>query len=216
MNYTNSNKIARNRIKEIMQLLESKQKALDGTKGSSSQLELKVKQLRDEAMASRRQLENLRRREQVLEHDRDMAVKEKNQTKQKQILLQDSIEQLRTRCEREMALLQKDHTVLVDQAKYITERNEYMMGLIALKLKQRRQHIEQLALMKRQLRSNTASFVQEVKNQLQAFKTEIEGSALQTKDSTFAAIQCKGEVNGLLTRIKTIAAEITASEERSS
>ncbi|CEP17972.1 hypothetical protein [Parasitella parasitica] len=214
MNYTNSNKAYRTRIKEIMQVIESKQKALDGTKGSSSQLELKVKQLKDEALASRRQLEDLRRREQVLEHDRDVAVREKNQIKHKQHVLQDSIDQLRVRCEREVALLQKDHSVLVDQARYITERNEHMIELITLKLKQRRQHIEHLALMKRQLRSNTEAFVQDVRTHLQALKTEIEESAMQTKDCTHAAIQCRGEVNGLVTRIKTIAAEITASEEQ--
>jgi hypothetical protein len=43
----------------------------------------------------------------------------------------------------------------------------------------------------------------------------MEDSALQRKDCIPAAIQCRGEVNGLVTRIKTIAAEITASEERS-
>ncbi|EPB89255.1 hypothetical protein HMPREF1544_03879 [Mucor circinelloides 1006PhL] len=214
INYTNSNKVYRNRIKEIMQVLESKQKALEGTKGSSSQLELKVKQLKDEALASRRQLEDLRRREQVLEHDRDVAVKEKNQIKYKQHVLQDSIDQLRVRCDREVALLQKDHSILIDQARYITERNEHMIELISLKLKQRRQHIEHLALMKRQLRSNTEAFVQDVRNHLQALKTEIDESALHTKDCTLAAIQCRGEVNGLVTRIKTIAAEITASEEQ--
>lgn len=215
LSYTNSNKLFRTRIKEIMQILESKQKVLEGTKGSSSQLELKVKQLKDEALASRHQLEDLRRREQVLEHDRDVAVKEKNQIKQKQNLLQDSIDQLRIRCEREMALLQKDYSILIEQARNITDKNEHLIELITLKLKQRRQYIENLALMKRQLRSNTETFVENVRSHLQALKTEIQDSALQTKDCTIAAIQCRGEVNGLVTRIKTIAAEITASEERS-
>lgn len=214
-NNTNSNKVCRTRIKEIMQVLESKQKALEGTKGSSNQLELKVKQLKDEALASRRQLEDLRRREQVLEHDRDVAVKEKNQTKQKQNLLQDSIEQLRVRCEREIALLAKDHSVLIEQSKYITERNECMAELISLKLAQRKNYIENLTMMKKQLQVNTSNFVENVRSHLQALKTEIDQSALQTKDCTMAAIQCRGEVNGLVTRIKTIAAEITASEERS-
>lgn len=198
-----------------MQVLESKQKALEGTKGSSNQLELKVKQLKDEALASRRQLEDLRRREQVLEHDRDVAVKEKNQTKQKQNLLQGSIEQLRVRYEREIALLAKDHSVLIEQSKYITERNECMAELISLKLAQRKNYIENLTMMKKQLQVNTSNFVENVRSHLQALKTEIDQSALQTKDCTMAAIQCRGEVNGLVTRIKTIAAEITASEERS-
>lgn len=214
-NNTNSNKVCRTRIKEIMQVLESKQKALEGTKGSSNQLELKVKQLKDEALASRRQLEDLRRREQVLEHDRDVAVKEKNQTKQKQNLLQGSIEQLRVRYEREIALLAKDHSVLIEQSKYITERNECMAELISLKLAQRKNYIENLTMMKKQLQVNTSNFVENVRSHLQALKTEIDQSALQTKDCTMAAIQCRGEVNGLVTRIKTIAAEITASEERS-
>ncbi|KAG1392965.1 hypothetical protein G6F58_012408 [Rhizopus delemar] len=157
--YTSSNKILRTRIKEIMQALESKQKSLDETKRASSELELKVKQLKDEALASRRQLEDLRRREQVLEHDRDVAVKERNQLKHKHNLLGDSIEQLRDRCEREMTLLQKDHSLLVEQAKYIKERNDLMMELVYIKLKQRRQQTDNIALMKRQLRANTDTFV---------------------------------------------------------
>ncbi|KAG1177704.1 hypothetical protein G6F70_001760 [Rhizopus microsporus] len=211
--YLSSNKVYRDRIKEIMQALESKQKLLDETKKVSSQLELKVKQLKDEALASRRQLEDLRKREQVLEHDRDVAVKEKNQLKHKHHLLEDSVEQLRDRCQREMALLEKDHSLLVEQAKYITERNELMMELINIKLKQRRQHTDNIALMKKQLQANTEMFVGYVNSLLDVLKSEIEKSATQTRDCTSASIQCRGEVNGLLSRIKTIAAEITASEK---
>ncbi|KAG1254056.1 hypothetical protein G6F68_011040 [Rhizopus microsporus] len=210
--YTSSNKILRTRIKEIMQALESKQKSLDETKRASSELELKVKQLKDEALASRRQLEDLRRREQVLEHDRDVAVKERNQLKRKQNLLGDSVEQLRDRCEKEMVSLRKDHSLLVEQAKLITERNELMMELVHKKLKQRRQQTDNIALVKRQLRTNISAFVSHAKSLLDALKLDVEQSSIKTKDCTSASIQCSGEVNGLLTRMRTIAAEITASE----
>ena len=215
MHYTNANKAFRTRIKEIMQVLESKQKLLEGTKGSSNQLESKVKQLKDEAMASRHQLEDLRRREKVLEHDRDAAVKERNQTKQKQNLLQDSIEQFRIRCDRETALLSKDYSVLIEQAKNIVERNECMVELVSLKLQERKRHVKNLALMKNQLRENTQTFVASMKNHLQELKKEIEESTIQTRNCTTASIQCRGEFNGLVTRIKTAAAEITASEVNS-
>jgi chromosome segregation ATPase len=197
-----------------MHVLENKQKVLEVTKQSSTQLEIKVKQLKDEALASRHQLEDLRRREQVLEHDRDVAVKEKNQIKHKKGLLQDSVDQLRARCEREMALLQNDLSVLVNELKQMTDRNMKLMDAVDRKIKQRQQCLEDLYLMKKQLRSNTEAFVEKVRTELQEFKTEIKQSALQTKDCTHAAIQCRGEVNGLVTKIKTIAAEITASEEK--
>ncbi|KAG1451791.1 hypothetical protein G6F56_007992 [Rhizopus delemar] len=195
-----------------MQALECKQESLDKTKRASSELEMKVKQLKDEALASRRQLEGLRRREQVLEHDRDVAVKERNQLKHKHHLLGDSVEQLRDRCEKELGLLQKDHSVLVEQAKYIKERNELMMELVNIKLKQRRQQTDKIALLKRQSRANADTFVDHVKSLLNTLKADIERSAAQTRDCTSASMQCSGEVNGLLTRMKTIAAEITASE----
>lgn len=216
INYTNLNKQLRTRITEIMQVLESKQKLLDGTKGSSTQLELKVKQLKDEALASRRQLEDLRRREQVLEHDRDIAVREKNHMKHQKDLLYDSIEHLRVQCERDLALLHKDYDTLAEQSRYITERNECMIELVNLKLKQRRQQMEQITLLKRQLKSNTEIFIEHVRTNLQELKTEIQQSAMQTKDCTQAAIQCRSEVNGLVSKIKSIAAEITASEAKSS
>lgn len=214
MHYTKSSKIYRARIKEIMQVLKSKQEVLESTKCSSNHLELRLKQLKDEAMASRKQSEDLRRREQVLEHDRDEAVKENNQIKHRQHHLQDSVDQLRVRCEREMALLAKDHFMLTDQVQHITERNEHIYELITLKLKQRRQYLDSLTTMKRQSRSNMESFVNHVRLTMQPLQAEIEQSELQTKDCILASIQCRGEVNGLVSRIKTIAAEISTSGDQ--
>lgn len=200
------------RITEIMQVLESKQKLLDGTKGSSVQLEQKVKQLKEKALASRRQLEDLRRREQVLEHDRDVAVKEKNQKKHQKDLLYESIEHLRLQCEKDMSSLQSDLDALTAQSHYITDRNECMMELVHLRLKQRRQQVEQVMLLKRQNKSNTEVFIDHVRKELQELKTVVQQSTCKTNECTQAAIQCRSEVNGLVSKIKSIAAEITASQ----
>ncbi|KAI8970018.1 hypothetical protein BDF20DRAFT_915895 [Mycotypha africana] len=212
INHANSNKIYRVKIKEVMQVLESKQKLLDGTKGTSVQLESRVKQLKDEALASRRQLEDLRKRELVLEHDRDMAIKERNQTKQKQQSMQDSVEQLRIRHEREVTALQNDQTLLSDHARYLTERNERLVKLVTMKMNTRQQSIEHLTKLKVQLQTNTAAFVKEIDVALQTLKFIAEQSISESRNYTVAAYQCRSEVNALFARIKAIAAEITASQ----
>ncbi|RCH77500.1 hypothetical protein CU098_004066, partial [Rhizopus stolonifer] len=198
-NYTNNNKAIRNHIQETMQILESKQKILERTKGSSLALENKVKQLKNQAMTSRAQLEDLRKREQVIQHDRDSALKEKKHLEHQQFLLRDSVKQLRARCDREAALLKKDYGLLVEQINYIKEKSECTMELIEIKLLKRRQTMEHLANTKEQFKLNTEGFVHQVRVQLQALKTEIERSALlPSKDCTTttttttvdAALQC--------------------------
>ncbi|KAI9265583.1 hypothetical protein BY458DRAFT_476619 [Sporodiniella umbellata] len=210
--YNSANNIIRSRIQEIMQTLECKQTTLNETKKASSELEKKVKQLKDEALASRHQLEGLRKREQVLEHDRDVAVKERNGLQHQRYLLQDSVDKLKDRNEKELNLLKRDHETVREHSQCIKERNELLMDLVYTKLKQRRQHTEAIINFRQQSKANSQAFMTHVYSLLSELKLEIEQSATKTKSCLSASAQCSGEVHGLLNRIRTIAAEITASE----
>jgi chromosome segregation ATPase len=193
-----------------MQVLENKQKVLEETKRESTQLENKVKQLKDEALASRKQLDDLRRREQVLEHDRDLAVKEKNQIQYKKNSLQDNITQLQMRCDSEMNVLQSELNHIIYQTKGIIDKNETLVDNITNKIKQRQEHVRSVYLIKRQVRLNTESFAQGIRSNLQSLQTEMNSKSV-TQCTTHTVTQCKTEVNSLVTRIKTIAAEMTES-----
>ncbi|KAI9480523.1 MAG: hypothetical protein EXX96DRAFT_563100 [Benjaminiella poitrasii] len=208
-NHTTSNRQHRARIKDIMLLLETKQTNLLDTKRSSANLESKVKQLKDEAHQSRHQLEDLRRRAHVLERDRDEALRQRNQLELERRQLQESVNQSRACCERELAELQDDYHLLVHHADYVRERNKELAELIHVKLGLRRQSIEHMAQLKRQSLANTRSFVDYVEQELNGL-TESQWS---TKGTDLAAVQCREEFHGLLKRIKTAIAEELAAEK---
>lgn len=204
-----------------MQQIESKQKVLESTKGASSQLELKVKQLKDEALTSRGQLENLRKQEHLLEQEKEMVYKGKKQVELQLHILKESVRQLRMRCDRETALLKRDHLCIQEQINYIKQRAEYTKELIGLKLVRRRQAMEHLNTLKNQSKLNLEQFVEEVRAQLQELGTKIEQSTLLPSKDAFsrsnvttvaAAIQCQEDVGRLVTRIRLMAAEAVETE----
>jgi uncharacterized coiled-coil protein SlyX len=146
----------------------------------------------------------------VLEHDRDLAVKEKNQIQYKKNSLQDNITQLQTRCDSEMNVLQSELNHIIYQTKGIIDKNETLVDDITNKIKQRQEHVRSVYLIKRQVRLNTESFAQGIRSDLQSLQTEMNSKSV-TYCTTHTVTQCKTEVNNLITRIKTIAAEMTES-----
>jgi uncharacterized coiled-coil protein SlyX len=146
----------------------------------------------------------------VLEHDRDLAVKEKNQIQYKKNSLQDNITQLQMRCDSEMNVLQSELNHIIYQTKGIIDKNETLVDNITNKIKQRQEHVRSVYLIKRQVRLNTESFAQGIRSNLQSLQTEMNSKSV-TQCTTHTVTQCKTEVNSLVTRIKTIAAEMTES-----
>ncbi|OBZ82359.1 hypothetical protein A0J61_09586 [Choanephora cucurbitarum] len=210
MQYTQSNKTYRARIKEIMQQIESKQMALETTKGTSSQLELKVKQLKDEALRSRGQLEHLRKREHVLVQERELIAKEKKQVELQLHIMKESVHQLRMRCDRETALLRRDHLCIREQINYIYQRTAYTQELIELKLLRRRQALEYLHTLQSQSKSNLKAFVDHVRDQLKALNEGLEQSTFMPSQATTtmsAVSQCQDDVERLVKRIRSMAVE---------
>ncbi|KAI7906581.1 uncharacterized protein BX663DRAFT_540322 [Cokeromyces recurvatus] len=207
--HTACNKQYRARIKDIMQLLESKQKLLETTKILSNQLELKVKQLKDEALRSRHQLEGLRRQEQSLERVRDVAFKHKDQLQQHRRQLYISVDQFKLRCERELSSFESNYTTLMDYTCLIAKRNKQMIDSINNKLKLRQQAIKQLGLLRLQLKSNTESFMDHIRTKLEAIHIQQNISKNISTEAT--VLQYRDEFHSLLKRIKTAIAEELAA-----
>ncbi|KAI8367830.1 hypothetical protein EDC96DRAFT_147382 [Choanephora cucurbitarum] len=207
--YTQSNKTYRARIKEIMQQIESKQKALETTKDTSSQLELTVKQLKDEALNSRGQLEHLRKREHVLVQERDLIAKEKKQVELQLHIMKESVQQLRMRCDRETALLRRDHVCIREQINYIYQRTAYTQELIELRLLRRRQAFDDLHTLHAQSKLNLKAFMDHVRDQLRALREGLEDIMMPSQATTTmsAVTQCQDDVDQLVKRIRLMAIE---------
>jgi molybdopterin converting factor small subunit len=99
--FMESNTQLRKEIQIIMQTLESKQQILDATRASTADKELQVKRLRDEALLSRKQLEEL-------------ALKEKEQLQHDLEDLQAEFTKVRANSERSMNIMQNQIQQILD------------------------------------------------------------------------------------------------------
>ncbi|KAG0173457.1 hypothetical protein DFQ28_008408 [Apophysomyces sp. BC1034] len=209
-NNAESNRSYRTNIQELMQVLESKQQALDMTKKSSVDLESQVKKLKNEALASRKQLEDLRRKEQVLERDRDIAVAEKERTERQCQILTESMTVLGSRFEREMTGLRNDLTTVEHQVASIADHAQEQALSAESKIRKqtdkRKEHMRRLVEAKTLLETNTQAFVDHVQAEFQTLIDAIDKAAGRTDDFQTAVSRCRGEVNGLVSRIRTYTA----------
>ncbi|KAF7723735.1 hypothetical protein EC973_001711 [Apophysomyces ossiformis] len=214
--YADSNVQYRATIQELIQTLETKQKSLDSTKRSSIHLETQVKKLKDEALASRKQLEDLRRKERVLERDRDMAVAEKGQTERQHLVLRECVQKLSSRFENEVVGLRQDLETVQGQIKVMAERSLILANGVEARIKQRtmerRQLMSQLTAVRTQMEANTQRFVDQVRSELQALMNDVYRTANRTDDFHSAVTKCRGEVSGLVARIRAYTAEASNFE----
>ncbi|KAI8145564.1 hypothetical protein BJV82DRAFT_604203 [Fennellomyces sp. T-0311] len=210
-NYVESNKKFRSDIQELMQTLETKQQVLDTTKKSSMAMEAQVKKLRDEALASRKKLEELRRKEQVLERDRNAAVAEKEQTERQHIVLKESVKRLETRFEREVAGLRQNLVSVQEQVHHMSEQSKAIAKLSEQKIKhcasERKELIAGLEVMRTKMQDNLQRFVQQMRLEMAPLLQDVNRSISTTKDFEYAVLRCRGEVNGLVARIRAYTAE---------
>lgn len=193
-----------------MQVLESKQQLLDSTKQTSVRMEAQVKRLKDEALASRKKLEDLRKKELVLERDRDLAVAEKEQTKRQQIVFRQSVKDLEQRFEREVAGLRQDLDNVKAMVAVVAEHSKSVATSIETKIKQRaaaRRELEiRLGQLQKQMQDNLHQFAQQMQAEIGPLLENAHRSAGETKDFEAAVLKCRGEVNGLVARIRSFTA----------
>ncbi|KAI7883215.1 hypothetical protein K492DRAFT_159723 [Lichtheimia hyalospora FSU 10163] len=214
-NYVESNKQYRHDIKGLMQVLESKQELLDTTKRSSMAMEAQVKKLRDEALASRKKLEELRRKEQVLERDRNAAVAEKEQTERQQIVLKQAMESLATRFEREVCGLRQDLDSVQHQVQVMADGSETIARTVEAKIQQctqeRKMLITRMQTLRSHMQGNLQQFVDQMHAEIQPLLRSVNQSASTTKDFEYSVLKCRGEVNGLVARIRAYTAEASCA-----
>ncbi|ORZ25378.1 hypothetical protein BCR42DRAFT_445164 [Absidia repens] len=211
--YTESNQQYRIHIQGLMQILETKQKTLDGTKRSSVSMESQVKTLKDEALQSRQQLEALRRREQVLARERDMAVTKKEQWERQQIVLHSALDQLDRRLDRESGSLREQLGVVQDRACAMSAYHENLMAMVVKTMDRyvmdRSTRYQQLVLAKNNLQQQSQQWIQLTQSHMMELSAAIVQSGTTTDEFHVAVNRCSGEVKGLIMKIRayTVAVE---------
>ncbi|KAI9318518.1 hypothetical protein BX666DRAFT_1928837 [Dichotomocladium elegans] len=198
-----------------MKTLESKQQLLDSTKRSSESMEAQVKKLRDEALASRKKLEELRRKEQVLERDRNAALAEKEQTERQQIVLKDAIENLSRRYEREVTQLLADLDEVRHKVDSTADKSMKIARVIEERIcaveKERKQLIVRMQAVRAEMHDNLKQFIDQIRQQAGPLLEIMNRSAQSQRDFEYQVLKCRGEVNGLVARIRAYTAEVYGS-----
>ncbi|KAI8098871.1 uncharacterized protein BX664DRAFT_319815 [Halteromyces radiatus] len=204
--YTESNKQYRVHIQGLMQVLDTKQKTLEGTKRSSVSMESQVKTLKDEALKSRQQLEALRRQEQVLERERDIAVTKKEQWERQRIVLGSSLQQLERRLDREAGNLREQLKVVQERAHAMSVYHNDFLALVAKTMERyvmdRADSYQQLERAKHNLEHQRQQWIQTTQSHLVNLTDAIGLSGTTTDEFHVTVNRCRGEVNGLIMKIR--------------
>ncbi|KAI8332685.1 hypothetical protein BC941DRAFT_381313 [Chlamydoabsidia padenii] len=211
--YVQSNQECRAQIQELMKLLEDKQQSLDVTKQQSVALENKVKQLKDEAMISRKHLDDLKKRETQLGQDRDAAVLAKACVEQQQKILEQSVLDLDHRSTKEQQQLEKELDTLKHQLDQVSSRNQWMADMMVSVMddetRTRREWIQQMHTQHQQQRQTTKLFIEKIQLELQSLLEQVnslgggDSHSNNTLDLDVEVKQCQDEINGLVQKIQS-------------
>lgn len=205
-NYIESNKQYRSHIQNLMQTLETKQHQLEDTKKTSISMEAQVKQLKNEALQSREQLEALRKKEQVLAKERDMAVSKKEQWERQTIVLHLSLSQLNHRLDKEIGNLKQEWFYIQNKVKKMAQHHDQILSMALNTMNQyimNRQHqFHQVSKNKSDLLDQRQLWFDFIQKQLLNLSYDISQSGTVTDDFHMAANQCRGELNGLIMKIR--------------
>ncbi|ORZ17207.1 hypothetical protein BCR42DRAFT_374349 [Absidia repens] len=201
--YVQSNQECRIHIQELMELLESKQQSLDLTKQQSVELENQVKQLKTDALTSRKHLDDLKKRETQLGQDRDAAVLAKARVEQQQKVLQQSIQDMDNRFIKEQQMLKKELDTIQRQLEQVSTRNqliaEMMVANVENETEARQELIRQVGIQQKDYGQATGLFVDRIRSELQTLLDEATSLGYLSQEVK----QCQDEVNGLVQRIQS-------------
>ncbi|EIE76376.1 hypothetical protein RO3G_01080 [Rhizopus delemar RA 99-880] len=187
-------------IQEVMQVLESKQQLLDDTKKIYALNESKVKQLKDEAMAARKELEDLKRREHLIEKERRALQTMKEKMVQQNDTLQQSIRKQQAEFDRELQAQEELLQSIGQEIERLRSLNvtEIVKEKMEHQAKERKRLVKEMKQVEEALDLNTRAFIQQVKKELTEFMNQVTDDS----DLTEQVDQCLDAVNGLSVKIK--------------
>lgn len=185
-----------------MQILESKQELLDSTKKTYVSTENRVKQLKDEAMSARKELDDLKRREHTIEKECNTILLLKEKQVQQKLSLEKSVVQLNAEFNKELVGLNEELANLrleVDKLNK-TDLTAAVKLSVEKQAKEREEVLKEFNLVQSQIQSNNQEFIDMVKAELIALMAELpaEQTSLETE-----VHNCKQDVESLVSRVKS-------------
>jgi hypothetical protein len=185
-----------------MQILESKQQLLDSTKKSSSSTENKVKQLKSEALAARKELDDLKRRETTLEKERRTTQLEKEKQMQQQKSFEKSMIKTKSENEKELNTLRLELDVIHKNMQQIKQKDiqKQVKSIIEKQVKERENVLKNLENIRKEIELNNQNFVIHVKHALVDLLNQLSSNE-NDEILTTELENCKNDVNTLVSRI---------------
>lgn len=198
--FIESNKQLRAEIHEVMQVLESKQQLLDDTKKQYLSNENRVKQLKDEAMAARKELDDLKRRELMIEKERRTVEILKEKLSQQSKLLDQSVTRHQTEFDKEIQAQKELLESIQQETQRLKSLNiaDIVKEKVEKQASERKRLIEDLKRVEEEMEENTQSFIEQIKSDLTALLNHVDTQP----DLSEQVNQCKDAVNSLSVKIK--------------
>jgi chromosome segregation ATPase len=207
--FMESNTQLRSDIQILMQTLESKQQILDTTRAATADKELQVKTLRDEALLSRKQLEELASREKELLEARDSAIEHTQRSEREHLTIRDAFGSIQLKYEKDIQQLQQDLDDLQIQFKQISAKSEQSMSILQKQMQNimdsRDTDISEVSRLSSCLAEKNQAFVHKTAAQVHELRQEISSYVNQSENIAGNVVGCRDEVNGLITRMRNFA-----------
>ncbi|KAG2180116.1 hypothetical protein INT43_003904 [Umbelopsis isabellina] len=207
--FLESNTKLRKEIQIIMQTLESKQQILDATRASTADKELQVKRLRDEALLSRKQLEELASKEKELLEARDSAIENTHRSEREHLILQEAYGSMQHKYQNDIQQLQHDLEELQNEYINFTVNSEKSMKIVQNQFQQiidsRDELVNEVDRLGASLAGAHNLFAEKTSDQAQQLRKEISSYLTESEYIAKDVAGCRDEVNGLIMRVRNYA-----------
>jgi chromosome segregation ATPase len=189
-----------------MQILESKQQLLDSTKQTYVSTENKVKQLKDEAMAARKELDDLKRREHTIEKECRTIHLQKEKQLQQQKTFEQTVAQSQAEFDKEIQALELELASVQQNIQDMKEKDivKEVQGMVENQAQEREILIKDFEKVQKEIEANNQEFIQQVKQELIDLMKQLPADGEQVLESE--VVNCKDDVENLIARIKSNAA----------
>jgi methyl-accepting chemotaxis protein len=209
--FMESNTLLRGDIQILMQTLESKQQILDATRAATADKELQVKKLRDEALLSRKQLEDLASKEKELLEARDSAIEHTQRSEREHLTIRDAFGSMQLKYQKDIQQLQRDLEDLQKQFRQISAKSEQSMKILQNQMQQildsRDTDMEEMSRLSSCLVKKNQAFAHKTTSQVDELRQEVSSYINQSENIADNVVGCRDEVNGLITRMRNFASQ---------
>lgn len=186
-----------------MQVLESKQQLLDSTKKASQITENKVKQLKDEALAARKELDDLKRREHTIEKERRTVQLEKEKQLQQRKAFEKSTAETKAEYDKVIKEAQMELEIIQKNIQQIQQRDVHkqVKAIIEKQIKERETVMKNLENIRKEIELNNQNFIIHVKQELVELLNQLSSNE-NDQILTTEVENCKNDIQTLMSRIK--------------